>query len=134
MNKRTLVSTLAAAVASFALGSALAQHAPGPAQPQTVTLDAQGHSPEWEQSPQWRELFDLSVKMLGANGSAVDVAAYEQESYAIFRAFAESIGADPNGMLEHLKDIPRQIVAIVADDPAVLDSYENFLVALRGPR
>lgn len=41
---------------------------------------------------------------------------------------------DPDGMLEHLKDIPRQIVAIVAGDPAVLDSYENFLVALRGPR
>jgi hypothetical protein len=33
-----------------------------------------------------------------------------------------------------LKAIPREMVGIVADDPGVLDSYEGFLVALRGPR
>jgi len=83
--------TLAALLAPFALLSALAvaQHAQH-SEPGTVTLDAQGHSPEWEQSPHWRELYELSVA--------------------------------------------REIVGIVKDDPSVLDSYENFLVALRGPR
>jgi hypothetical protein len=37
-------------------------------------------------------------------------------------------------MIDHLKNIPREMVGIVKQDPQVLDSYENFLVALRGPR
>jgi hypothetical protein len=36
--------------------------------------------------------------------------------------------------VEHLKDIPRQMVGIVKDDPKVLDSYEAFTVALMGPQ
>jgi hypothetical protein len=64
----------------------------------------------------------------------VDAGAYEQRSYAIFRAFAESLGANPDGMIDHLKAIPREMVGIAAADPKVLDSYESFLVALRGPR
>jgi hypothetical protein len=69
-----------------------------------------------------------------ANAGRVDAAAYEQRAYAIFRTFAESLGANPDGMIDHLKAIPREMVSIVAADPKVLDSYDNFLVALRGPR
>ena len=79
------------------------------------------------------EFYALSVEMLRA-APIVDAAAYEQRSYTIFRAFAESLGASPDGMIDHLKAIPREMVKIVADDPNVLDSYESFLVALRGPR
>ena len=75
----------------------------------------------------------LSIEMLRGNSSP-DVASYEQKSYAIFRDFAESIGASPDGMIDHLKNIPREVVGIVKDDPKVLESYENFMVALRGPR
>jgi hypothetical protein len=69
-----------------------------------------------------------------ANAGRVDAAAYEQRAYAVFRTFAESLGANPDGMIDHLKAIPREMVSIVAADPKVLDSYDNFLVALRGPR
>jgi hypothetical protein len=127
MTTRTILIAL---LAPLAVTPALAQHA----QPaETITLDAQGHSPEWEHAPQWRELYGLSIEMLRGNSSP-DVASYEQKSYAIFRAFAESIGESPDGMIGHLENIPREIVGIVKDDPKVLDSYENFLVALRGPR
>ena len=123
-----------AALASLSLGHcAGAQHATEAAQGATITLDAQGHSPEWEQSPHWREFYALSVEMLGGNPTP-DVAGYEQKSYEIFRAFARSMGASPEGMIDHLKSIPREIVGIVKDDPNVLESYEGFLVALRGPR
>jgi hypothetical protein len=127
-------SLLPAVLAPLAFTPVLAQH-PQPEQPAggTITLDAQGHSPEWEQAPQWREFYTLSVEMLRGNSSP-DVASYEQKSYAIFRAFAQSMGASPEGMIDHLKNIPREVVGIVKDDPNVLDSYENFLVALRGPR
>jgi hypothetical protein len=127
---------LAATLASLSLGHcAHAQHSIQGSQGETITLDAQGGDyPEWFQNPHMVELYALSVGMLRANAGRVDAAAYEQKSYEIFRAFARSLGADPDGMIDHLKAIPREMVAIVRDDPTVLDSYESFLVALRGPR
>jgi hypothetical protein len=102
---------------------------------ETITLDAQGGDyPEWWTNPHMVEFYALSVEMLRANANRVDAATYEQKAYQIFRAFAHSLGIDPAGMIDHLKAIPREMVAIVRDDPHVLDSYENFLVALRGPR
>ncbi len=134
MSSKTPWLTLAA-VAPLAIFNAAAQHGGNPPQPETITLDAQGGDyPEWFQNPHMVEFYALSVGMLRANAGRVDAAAYEQQAYAIFRAFAASMGADPDGMIDHLKAIPREMVGIVADDPRVLDSYENFLVALRGPR
>ena len=129
-----------AAMGPLVVFSAGAQHGdaahPGDgAQPQTITLDAQGGDyPEWFQNPHMVEFYALSVAMLRADAGRVDEGAYEQQAYAIFRVFAASIGADPDGMIDHLKAIPRELVGIVADDPHVLDSYANFLIALRGPR
>jgi hypothetical protein len=119
-------------LAPLVLAPAVAQHAQHE-EPQTITLDAQGHSPEWEQSPHWRQFYELSVERLRGNPTP-DVAGYEQKSYEIFRAFARSIAASPEGMIDHLKNIPREIVGIVKEDPKALDDYESFLVALRGPR
>jgi len=121
------------ALTTAGLSLPLCHHGHAAAQAETVTLDAQGHYPEWEQNPHMVEFYALSVEMLRA-ARRVDADAYEQRSYAIFRAFAASLGADPDGMIDHLKAIPREMVGIVANDPKVLDSYENFLVALRGPR
>ena len=128
----TTRTAMLALLAPLALTPALAQHVEHTQPAETITLDAQGHSPEWENALQWRQFYTLSIEMLRGNANP-DVAGYEQKSYAIFRAFAESIGASPDGMIDHLKNIPREIVAIVKDDPKVLDSYENFMVALRGP-
>jgi hypothetical protein len=123
------------AIALLASGSAFGQHGAADSQPETITLDAQGGDyPEWFQNPHMVELYALSVEMLRAQRGHVDVAGYEQRSYAIFRVFANSLGADPDGMIAHLKAIPREMVGIVAEDAAVLDSYESFLAALRGPR
>jgi hypothetical protein len=132
---RPLKTLLAlATLASLSHCAVSAQHAVEPAQGETVTLDAQGGDyPEWFQNPHMVEFYALSLEMLRA-APRVDAAAYEQRSYEIFRAFAESLGANPDGMIDHLKAIPREMVGIVKDDPKVLDSYENFLVALRGPR
>lgn len=122
-----------AALATATVSLPFCHHGQAAAQAETVTLDAQGHSPEWEQNPHMVEFYALSVEMLRA-ARRVDADAYEQRSYAIFRAFAESLGASPDGMIDHLKAIPREMVGIVAADAKVLDSYESFLVALRGPR
>ncbi|MGH6966127.1 MAG: hypothetical protein ACREE0_16715, partial [Phenylobacterium sp.] len=69
-----------------------------------------------------------------AQGPAkVDVAGYEQKSFAIFRAFGVSRGTGAEHMQDHLKLIPRQVVGIVKEDPTVLDSYANFVAAVFGP-
>jgi hypothetical protein len=101
---------------------------------ETITLEAQADSSEWEQNEHLRKFYPLSVEMLGGGADEIDVELYEQRSYAIFREFAESIRVDPDGMVDHLKNIPREMVMIVKRDPTVLESYESFLVALRGPR
>ena len=129
----TTHKVLLALLAGLALAAAFALHAQHSQVPQTITLDAQGHSPEWEQSRHWREFYTLSVEMLRGTSNP-DVAVFEQKAYGIFREFAREMGADPEGMIDHLKNIPREVVGIVKDDPKVLESYENFLVALRGPR
>lgn len=101
---------------------------------ETITLEAQADSSEWEQNEHFQKFYPLSVEMLGGGTDDVDVELYEQRSYAIFRAFAESVGIDPDGMVDHLKNIPREMVMIVKRDPTVLEDYESFMVALRGPR
>lgn len=99
----------------------------------SITLHAQGGAyPELFENPNLHAFYELSVAML--REPAVDVAAFEQRSYEIFRALAVSLGWHPEGTIEHLKNIPRELVGIVKDDPRVLDSFESFLVALHGPR
>lgn len=126
--------SIVAFLAFAALQPGLAQPPQNPTEAGTITLDAQGHDPRWEENPHMREFYALTVSALRGPVETVDVADYERRAYAIFRAFATSLGVDPVGMIEHLKDIPRQMVGIVRDDATVLDSYEAFLVALRGPR
>jgi hypothetical protein len=123
-----------AAVTAVSLShcTASAQRAGPEPEGETITLNAQdGGYPEFLQSPQMHAFYALSVEMLRA--TPVDVASYEQQSYEIFRALALSLGWNPEGLVDHLKNIPRELVGIVKDDPKVLDSYASFLVALRGP-
>jgi hypothetical protein len=100
---------------------------------ETITLEAQAVNPEWESNEYSHKFYELSVKMLGVEAQTLEVAAYERRSYAIFGAFAVSVGIDPVGWVDHLKNIPRELVMIVEEDPTTLDSFENFLLALRGP-
>jgi hypothetical protein len=37
------------------------------------------------------------------------------------------------GMIDHLKLIPRQVVDIVKENPDVLKDYDSFWAALAGP-
>lgn len=103
------------------------------AQPTTddVHVDIQGAG-EWKQAPQMRAFYDATVATF-ANGTDIDVDAYEARSFAIFREFARASGVSEAGMVDHLKLIPRQIVGIVKEDPGVLKSYDAFWAALAGP-
>ena len=99
--------------------------------PQPTTVDIQGAG-EWKRSQHMHAYYDETVKTF-ANGTDIDVDAYEARSFAIFREFALANGMNEAGMLDHLKLIPRQVVGIVKENPAVLQSYDAFWAALAGP-
>lgn len=104
-----------------------------PATGQPTTADLQG-SDAWRRDPHIRTFYD-TVKTAFANGpDKVDSADLEAKSFAIFRDFAVSRGMDPDAMQDHLKLIPRQMIRVVREDPAVLASYDSFADAVFGPR
>jgi hypothetical protein len=99
------------------------------AQPTTVDIQGAG---EWKRSPHMRAYYDETVAAL-KNGTDIDVDAYEARSFAIFREFARAKHMNEDAMIDHLKLIPRQVVGIVKENPAVLNSYDAFWAALAGP-
>jgi len=137
VNRQIAASATASAllaVLSLA-GPAAAQHpAPPTGKPAAPTAKMQGDDSVWRTSPYIHAFYDLTVATYRAAPDKVDVDTYEKKSYAIFRDFGVAIGVGPEHMQEHLKLIPRQIVGIVKDDPKVLDSYDNFVLALMGPK
>jgi hypothetical protein len=112
------------------LAAAGCAHPPHPA-PQAETVDIQGAN-EWKKSAHMRAYYEETAKTF-AKGADIDVAAYEARSFAIFREFARANGMNEEGMIDHLKLIPRQVVGIVKENPSVLNSYDAFWAALAGP-
>lgn len=98
---------------------------------QPTTVDIQG-SGEWKRSPHMRAYYEMTAATF-ANGTDIDIDAYEAKSFAIFREFARANGASEDAMVDHLKLIPRQIVDIVRENRAVLENYDAFWAALGGP-
>lgn len=101
-----------------------------------VTVDIQGGYDEWRRSPFIQQYYELTKASFADGADKVDFSAYQEKSYAIFRAFGAASGGGKTAeeaMLDHLKDIPRQLVGIVKEDPAVLESYDKFWIALSGP-
>lgn len=130
-----LAIRLATAAVLALAAPAFAQHGAPPNASDGNTVSLQGGDPrEFVNNKHMHAFYDLSVATLGKGVRGVDVAAYEQKSFAIFRDFGESMrpGGGP-AMQDHLKLIPRQIVDVVKDDPHALDSFETFTDALVGP-
>jgi len=136
----------AATVAALAIGASAQAHPPGGgADPHAAPAAASGASSKavdiqggndakaWMADPHVHAFYDLSRATLGHGTAGVDVDAYEQKSFAIFREFGASRGMKPEAMQDHLKLIPRQMVKIAAEDPKVFDTYDNFTAALFGP-
>jgi hypothetical protein len=136
MTAARLLSTVAITILMAVGGcSHGAQHAhrsaAGSDAAQPTTVDIQGAG-EWKRSPHMRAYYDATVETF-ANGTDIDVDAYEAKSFAIFREFARANGMSEAGMIDHLKLIPRQVVGIVKENPAVLKTYDAFWAALAGP-
>ena len=127
-----LTRLLSSAAMVTLLATAGCMHAPEhKADAQPTTVDIQG-ADEWKRSPHMHAYYEETVATF-KNGTDIDVDAYESRSFAIFREFARANGMNEAAMLDHLKLIPRQVVGIVKENPAVLNSYDAFWAALAGP-
>lgn len=126
----SFVATCCLLALASALGAAESTPPRGDA-PQPETVDIQGAS-EWKRAPHMRAYYELTVATF-AKGTDIDIDEYEARSFAIFREFARANGGSEEAMVDHLKLIPRQIVDIVKENPAVLKDYDAFWVALSGP-
>lgn len=98
----------------------------------TGTHRLAGEGSSWRPSPHMHEWYDLTVATF-AHGTGIDVDAYEAKVFEIFREFGRAEGIGGEAMVGHLKLLPRQMVDIVKEDPAVLKTYDDFWTAVAGP-
>ena len=147
MKRQTATPAAGAAslLAALALATTASAHPPAPEAPAgaapaaaaptgSSTVNMQGNDAKaWAADAHIHAFYDTTVAAFAQGPAKVDVDAYEQKSFAIFRAFGEAKGMGAAAMQDHLKLIPRQMVGIVKEDPKVLDNYENFVLALMGP-
>ncbi len=111
-----------------------------PAEPQaaasgarSVTMTLQPGVEDWISNPHMHAFYDVTRALFADGADKVDVQAYEEVTFAIMGSMARQWGWPPDAMKDHIKDVPRQVVDIVSDDPGVLDSFETFNIALIGP-
>jgi len=119
----SLSLTLAAAPAAFAHPDAA-----------TSTQSLQGDQSSWINDPHMHAFYDLTVAAFAKGPGALDRPKFEADAVKIFRDFAVARHMDPDKMQDHLKLIPGQVIQIATDDPKVLKSYDNFVVAVFGPQ
>lgn len=78
-------------------------------------------------------LYDLSKDVFGAGIQNVDTSDYRERVFHYIRTTDTFTMGDREAWVDHVKDIPGQLVDIIGEDPKVLDNCSNFSVALVGP-
>ncbi|NKB32450.1 MAG: hypothetical protein GKR91_05070 [Pseudomonadales bacterium] len=81
----------------------------------------------------WVDLYDITVEEFAVGADSVGLAEYENSVFTYVRTSENFPYGDREGWVDHIKAIPAQMIDIVREDPAVLDSCANFSVALVGP-
>jgi hypothetical protein len=115
----TVFGVVAAAVAE--------QHGPAP-----VTKSLQEH-PVSAEDPRLRVFYDLLVEARARGAEKVE-ADLEKKVREMARGYPAGHGLDQKAWEDHVVDMAGQMLAIGKKDPKVFQSYENFVVGLRGPQ
>ena len=128
LTDRTLAA-LGAAILCMAAPPAIAQESSPP-----QTWSARDEQAPWDNDPAFHAFYQATVDAFAKGPEAVDRAAYESRSREIFSAFAVANNMPVEGVLDHLKAIPGEMIENARRDPQILASYDAFMEALRGPR
>jgi hypothetical protein len=111
------------------------EHAQAPHESGDVTIDFQGGRMDCSESGVLG-FYDISLEAFAGGPDKVDLETYKEKTFAFMREGMSRDGIPAEQIeawIDHIKDIPRQMVEIVSDDPKVLESCENFSTALSGP-
>jgi len=134
--RRTILATaIAGATALGVIATAVAeQHAPQQqaSQHAPVTKSLQGHGPSAD-DPMVRAFYDLLVEARTKGAETVD-AGLEKKIREMARQGPAGHGLNAKAWEDHVVDMAGQMLAIGKKDPKVFQSYENFVVGLRGPQ
>ena len=125
---RTLV-ILGTAVLYAAAMPAIAQETTDP-----QTYRATDEQQRWINDPAFHAFYQATVDAFANGPDKIDHAAYERRSKEIFTAFATANGMPVEGVLEHLKRIPGEMIGNATREPDILTSYDKFIEALMGPQ
>ena len=83
--------------------------------------------------PFFDSVYDLTKDVFSVGADNVVLSDYENRMFTLIRN-SERFKDDPEPFIDHVKDVMRQTIEIVKEDPEVLDSCENFQVAMVGPQ
>ncbi len=123
-----LAATIAAASAFGVFAAASAQqHGAAPA-----TKSLQEH-PVAVEDPRLRALYDLSVTARARGAEKVD-AGLDNKVREMARNYPAGHGLNAKAWEDHVVDMAGQMLAIGTKDPKVFQSYETFVIGLRGPQ
>jgi hypothetical protein len=123
-----LAATIAAVSAFGVVAVAVAQqHGAAP-----VTKSLQEH-PVTAEDPRLYAFYDLLVDARAKGAEKVD-ASLEKKVRDMARSFPAGHGLDAKAWEDHVVDMTGQMLAIGKEDPKVFQSYENFVIGLRGPQ
>ena len=81
----------------------------------------------------WVDLYDLTVEEFAVGADRIELTDYENSVFAYVRTSENFPYGGREAWVDHIKAIPQQMIDIVREDSAVLDSCANFSVALVGP-
>ena len=84
-------------------------------------------------NPFYVDIYKLTVEVFAQGAEQVQLADYEAQLFALVRASDEFADGGAEAFIEHIGNIPKQLIQIISEDPTVLDSCANFSVALVGP-
>jgi len=77
--------------------------------------------------------YELTSALYANREEAVTVAELENTMFSYIRSYPALSEAEAEAWVEHIDLIPGQLVDIIAEDPAVIESCANYSVALVGP-
>jgi hypothetical protein len=131
IQKTLLAAGIATATGLGVFATAVAeQHAPQQHAP--VTKSLQGHGPT-EEDARLRAFYDLLVQARAKGAEKVD-AGLEKKIREMVRQGPPGHGLDAKGWEDHVVDMAGQMLVIGKKDPKVFESYESFVVGMRGPQ
>lgn len=83
--------------------------------------------------PVFQEYYQLTVKAFAAGPASVDEEKFRQDTFDLMKTSDFFGDLTPEQIVDHIKDIPGQLIQIIREDASVLENCENLSIALIGP-